>query len=246
LKILLVVAALFGLLSAPVSASALSTAEATTVVVRGDVYFDASDALQAFAGKDMSTVSRDMAFCSGVVMWSNGQDEDIVTARHCNMAKDLSEGPIMLGTVTPRALRVVFFDGDVGQVRSIYNSPNSDVAVIRVHSVRSHPFAFLSRRDLSIGQPLFVFGMPSGISWYKSPATAATGSRIANEFTDDESIYNGEIVFECQACEGGTSGAAVWNERGEVVGINVAGDGSGMQTMVAPAHILDVLTWAGK
>ena len=164
---------------------------------------------------------------------SKGAEQFILTARHC------TEGEAMGGSVLElHPKEVHFFDGDVGKVKFIYQDPILDVALLQTHSMRHHPALTFAKKELTIGQQLFVFGMPNRQYWSFSPATSMNGSREIS-VAPTPGFENMEQI-ECASCYKGNSGGAIFNAKGQVVGImNVMTPNSFLITPTS--HIIKML-----
>lgn len=173
-------------------------------------------------------------FCTGFVAYSKGQDEVVVTARHCASTQDITSifGTVV-GDVTPKPTRILFHDGDTGTVQHIYTSKAYDVALLRIHTTRSHPYAMLSN-TWQQGMPVTDIGMSAGYDWSVLPATVTQGP--IRDRTPGPS--NNTYMIAGAGIEGGCSGGPVFDDAGLVVGILVAGDGSGMN-FVVPAQDIE-------
>jgi len=165
--------------------------------------FDTSVVIVAdHLGDDGKMVYGD-TICTGFVITSEKAYEVIGTARHCT--EDVSDRGVL------------FFDGDHGRVVGVDASQDADVAILYVRSMRSHPVVQFSSDNVQPGQRYFLVGMGSGDPWSYASLISRNGSE---DYADD----NGpQITFEAPSVWFGDSGSAVFDERGHVVGVLVAG-----------------------
>ncbi len=93
--------------------------------------------------------------------------------------------------------------------------PEADLVKGTVGNVSAPvPFLRISREEVVKGQRVYVFGNPKGLSFTVSDGIVSA-FRALPEF--------GEVFQMTAPISGGSSGGPVVNERGEVVGISVAG-----------------------
>lgn len=161
------------------------------------------------------------AVCSGVIIRSSAEIAVIATAKHC-----VTEGHVYLAH---------FYDGEVGVVQSARISAQADVATVNVAS-RRHPVISMFDNVLE-GQPLFLVGAPTGEAWSFSSAYSRSGNRL------DPEGDGPSIEVECSSCYFGDSGAGVFDYRGRVVGIMVAGGAAAYPSVVdvVPMHFVRAL-----
>jgi S1-C subfamily serine protease len=195
---------------ASVPHKAITLAENVSVYITADIVREHLDPLDEARGEDEI---KDRAICSGSVLASKGTEEIILTARHC------TEGEVdQLGQkidITPS--HVHFFNGDVGTVQAIYRDETLDVALLKVHSMRSHKqHITLNNKGLVPGEKLFLYGMPNGMFWSYSEMESMNGDM---EFSPAPPKFANLLQVSCASCYGGNSGGAVFNTKGQVVGI---------------------------
>ena len=130
----------------------------------------------------------------------------------------------------------MFRDGGIVPVIARYLQPTNarpwagDVAVIAIPSVPHVAVAKLAPVDAPSGAALHVIGNPINQRFYSSSAFAAAPIRVrwideaSDLFVDDPSMRNVGRAFDsmtmnCNTCAPGDSGAGVFNETGDLVGI---------------------------
>lgn len=167
---------------------------------------DSSVVIYADQLADDGTVVQNTPTCSGFVVKSERGDDLIATAKHCTE-----------NGVSDRDIR--FSDGDVGRIEGIMPSADADVAVLLVHSQRSHPAVKFSAK-VNQGDRCFTIGMPSGDPWSYNTLYSRNGSQVLQvPPTGDDADATPEITFEGPAVYEGDSGAAVFDGHGSVVAV---------------------------
>jgi hypothetical protein len=251
LKVLGIALATFLLVRSSVSAgqsaqfvdneSAIATAANSSVVITDDIYSSQyEDDTGGLPGDVSSSVDRQsagpQAVCSGYVAYSQGTNEIVVTARHCLVHDVVTFMGIPLGLVEGYPKFVTFLDGDIGTVQALNTSVIRDVMILSVHTKRHHPAVQTVATYPKTGQPLFTFGMPTGIRRAFLPMSSASGSRpVSLDWTkadqqglEDEGIGHAMdtgILFSCAGCAPGTSGGPIFDNNGNVVAIVNLGEG---------------------
>ena len=180
-------------------------------------------------------VFRNKAFCSGVVIDSDGNNELILTARHCDNSElyDTKNGHIDVTTVPTS---VVFSDGDIGVVKDWVNDEvpdeNDDLFLMRVVSKHSHKFIKINDGRLYPLQSLFGIGMPRGNPWSFIRLSVSQDNKVI-----DHQVLGWKYTYnvESPAMDHGMSGGGVFNYRGELVGIMVGFSGINGTNVMIPS-----------
>lgn len=206
--------------NAATPASSIATAEASTVIVFGDLFVHSEG---SFMEPPSDTTEKDVPYCSGV-LFSTGSDFDIVvTARHCVKKTTGADG-----AVNPTPLSVKFNDGAHYQVVGTDSAPNDDIGLLIVQKTSREAIS-INTNGVERGADYFAFSMPNGYAWSYTPASSMQGDKFSNsinpwKFTD---------LFTCPGCGPGDSGGGMFDDNGDLVGITVAGDGT--YTLVVPS-----------
>lgn len=131
------------------------------------------------------------------------------------------------------AIQVSTYDGREVDVGTAAVATIADLALVR--TVEALPAAVLvAASDPEVGDPISVVGYPSG-----GPLTTSFGTVL--DYTDDPLGANVERVFVTDApVEPGSSGSAVVNEDGNVVGVVYARSDEG-QSFAVPVSMLHEL-----
>ena len=131
-------------------------------------------------------------------------------------------------------IQVSTYDGQELEVRTAGISRVADLAVVRtVKELPAH--VPLADADPAAGDPVSVIGFPSG-----GPMTTSTGRVLA--LTEDPLETMGTPVLATDApVEHGSSGSAVLDADGEVVGVVYAGATQAQQSFAVPVTVLAAL-----
>jgi S1-C subfamily serine protease len=130
----------------------------------------------------------------------------------------------------PGRLEVTLSDGtDVSVTGSTY-ATNADVAIITTSESLS-PSVTLADLSATRGDSITVVGYPDGDALVVSSGTI--------ESLEDDTLDNASFVFSTTAeAAPGSSGSAVYDADGEVMGVLYAGDEEGGVTYVIPVVLL--------
>ena len=120
-------------------------------------------------------------------------------------------------------VNVAFADGTTERAEVVGRDPNTEIAVVRVDRDDLPAAKFSESEDLVAGQLAVAIGSPSG---FESTVTAGVISGIGREFPLeltgglDPSLV--DLIQTDAAISPGSSGGALADRDGEIIGINVA------------------------
>jgi serine protease Do len=123
------------------------------------------------------------------------------------------------------AVNIAFADGSTQRAEVIGGDPLTDLAVVRVQRDDLPAASFNEDEDLLTGQLAVAVGSPSG---FESTVTAGVisglGRELSPQFTGgpDQIPSLVDLIQTDAAISPGSSGGALANRDGEVIGINVA------------------------
>ncbi len=122
-----------------------------------------------------------------------------------------------------REMNVAFADGTTERAEVVGRDPNTEIAVVRVDRDNLPAAKFSDSDDLVIGQLAVAIGSPSGFeSTVTSGVISGTGREFPAELTGglDPSLV--DLIQTDAAISPGSSGGALADRDGEIIGINVA------------------------
>jgi serine protease Do len=125
-----------------------------------------------------------------------------------------------------REVNVAFADGTTERAEVVGRDPDTEIAVVRVNRNDLPAAKFSDSDDLVIGQLAVAIGSPSG---FESTVTSGVISGIGREFppqlvAGDPSAARSlvDLIQTDAAISPGSSGGALADRGGEIIGINVA------------------------
>ena len=125
-----------------------------------------------------------------------------------------------------REVNVAFADGTAERAEVVGRDPDTEIAVVRVNRNDLPAAKFSDSDDLVIGQLAVAIGSPSG---FESTVTSGVISGIGREFppqlvAGDPSAARSlvDLIQTDAAISPGSSGGALADRGGEIIGINVA------------------------
>lgn len=145
---------------------------------------------------------------TGIVMTSDGY---IITNAH--VIQDAFRVTVMLGEDT-------FYDAGL-----VGSCPAEDLAVLKIHAAGLTPAEFGDSFAMRVGDEVSALGNPMGYRMTMTPGIISAVDR--KMLVDDQTMY---LLQTSAAINFGNSGGALFNDRGQVVGVTVikivADDGS--------------------
>jgi serine protease DegQ len=184
---------------APVTAGAPAASAGARAATTGDL-----PGIVRRVEPSVVTISHDQGSGSGVI-WS--RDGVVVTNAH------------VVGDV--RSVEVAFFDGRRADGRVRATDPDTDLAVVDTERRDLQPATFQKTLP-AVGELAVAMGSPLG---FENTVTAGIISGLHREIpgSADQGIRSlVDLVQTDAAISPGNSGGALVNQRGEVIGINVA------------------------
>ncbi|MFL6326025.1 MAG: S1C family serine protease [Nitrososphaera sp.] len=119
-----------------------------------------------------------------------------------------------------KRLKITLTDGRIFNGRVIGTDEATDLAVIKLDSIETLPFATLGNSDdLKIGQIVIAIGNPFGLTGGPT-VTAGIVSSLNRKIQFDKGIL--ELIQTDAAINPGNSGGPLLNTNGEVIAINTA------------------------
>ena len=119
-----------------------------------------------------------------------------------------------------QTLKITLADGSVFNGKVVGTDETTDLAVVKLDSTESLPFAKLGNSDnLKIGQIAIAIGNPFGLSGGPTVTTGIVSS-LNRKIQFEEGVL--ELIQTDAAINPGNSGGPLTNTKGEVIAINTA------------------------
>ena len=136
---------------------------------------------------------------------------------------------------------VTFDDGRKVRTTQAIQHDLHDVGFLRVEG-KNLQVAPMARTDLRPGEPVFVMGSPLGIEQFNS-VTLGIVSAAQRDWSEDDNGLGWKVLIQSDApgVYPGNSGGPVFNLRGEVIAVLVAGAGPGLHCSVPVRVFADKL-----
>lgn len=124
----------------------------------------------------------------------------------------------VLRLVNPDFIKLVFYDGSVHFAELIGRHPDTDIAVIKANTLPpgAIPVVF-DTSTLHLGEDVYAIGNPFNLGLTVTKGVVSAFGRSGLGIARFESFIQTDV-----AINPGNSGGALFNEKGLVVGINVA------------------------
>lgn len=145
------------------------------------------------------------------------------------------------GATASPSIEVKTFDGHIYQARLIGTDPTNDLAVIKVDAaVQFRPIKFADSDKVNVGDNVVAIGAPLGLSNTVTKGIVSALNRtiqVSSAAAPDDSNGGGlqfwnnnsgapainlDVIQTDAAINPGNSGGALVNEKGELIGVNVA------------------------
>jgi len=151
------------------------------------------------------------AYCAGVAV----TPQHIVTNQHCTdkmatVAVKTQNGQRFIATV-------------------VAESSTDDLAVVKVEPSVLDPVTFGEITELRVGSPVTAVGHPNKNNW-----VTTTGAAIGMALVDKTQLY----VLHSAQTDVGNSGGALYDARGQLIGINAALSKRGHGSLAVPITIV--------
>lgn len=121
-------------------------------------------------------------------------------------------------------VNVAFADGTAERAEVVGGDPDTEIAVVRVDRDNLPAARFSDDKNLTVGQLAVAIGSPSGFeSTVSSGVVSAVGREFPPQFTGgrlDRALV--DLIQTDAAISPGSSGGALADRDGEIIGINVA------------------------
>jgi len=118
-----------------------------------------------------------------------------------------------------RAIEVLFADGSTAAGEVVGGDPDTDIALVRAHTVPLAPVELGDSDALRVGQLVVAMGNPFGL---QASVTTGVVSALRRTLRATTGRLIEDIIQTDAALNPGNSGGALLDSRGRVIGVNTA------------------------
>lgn len=170
-----------------------------------EVYKFVSPSVVGVVNYQYSTSFGPVSSGSGIVMSADGY---ILTNAHVVSAAE--------------AVKVVLYNSDEYEAEIVGADEQTDVAVLKIEATNLTPATLGNSDMVEVGDTAYALGNPGGLT-LQSSFTNGIISGLNRVITTQDSIYSMTVLQTSAAISHGSSGGALINEFGQVIGITNAG-----------------------
>jgi hypothetical protein len=113
----------------------------------------------------------------------------------------------------------------------IVSSKTQDIAIIRLVNCGSLPVAAIAPVPMERGENFTIIGLSETVPW--ALARGFIMSSVPQEISCEKKLFK-DISLACQGCDEGDSGSGVFNTKGELAGVFVAGSQNNVRGYMVP------------
>jgi S1-C subfamily serine protease len=173
-------------------------------------------------------VVSDLGMCSGTVIANHSGATTILTADHCVHGQILDY--VQIGGLGRKYKHFT----------AVTESKQYDLALIFIDKTGSQPVAQLSQNTLIRAGTFSLVGLSSTVPWALSKGFVMGDP----EFIHYTGYKGWDMTLACMGCDEGDSGSGLFNDRGELVGVLVAGSKDNVRQYAITLHDVRKFLWA--
>lgn len=201
-------------LHTPLASSQIQPRSATYTMSSPSTAYNVSANISQMAQAVTVRIFANRSVGSGVMIRHSGQAYTVITNAH------------VVGNRS--SFMVLTADGQMHSGRLVSSSRDLDLAVLEFNSTRSYQIAVTARRRVGVGEPVIAAGFPNWL--YSNPGrmqdTRSWGNRPFQltlgqvGMVPNRTLVEGYQLGYTNDIRSGMSGGPVFNQQGELIGIN--------------------------
>lgn len=134
-------------------------------------------------------------------------------------------------------IRIINSGDTVTKVREILEDKLNDILILKVDDYSFPSITWAENQNYSVGQTVYTLSSPLGFENSLSVGIISGLNRKLNYHVEENSFYLENLIQFTAGIDHGSSGGALLNDRGELIGIVVAGSSNNFLNFAIPISL---------